>query len=51
MPNNQIAAQLELVNYPNLIKYACKKRYNYIPKPLPLMGGGGAAIVATHIIN
>jgi len=34
------------VYYPNLIKYACK-RHNGMPRPLPLTGRGGAAIVAT----
>ena len=35
------------VYYPNSIKYACKKRYNCILRPLPPIGGGGAATVAT----
>jgi len=33
------------VYYPNLIKHACKKRYNSMLRPFPLMGRGGAAIV------
>jgi len=34
------------VYYPNLIKHACKKRHNGIPRPLPPTGRGGAATVA-----
>jgi len=40
------------VYYPKLIKYACKKRHNGMLRPLPLIGRGGMAIVATpNIIN
>ena len=40
------------VYYPNLIKHACKKRYNSMLRPLPLTGRGGVAIVVTpNIIN